>query len=97
MAFRIGQRVVCVDDSNCMDDPDAGVRASIVAGQIYTIAWAGEHTGSYCVRLVGIKRQNPHWPDWPFSALRFRPVQERKRETDISIFLKILSPMKVEA
>jgi hypothetical protein len=79
MNFRVGQKVVCVEDQDCAG---TGVRK----GEIYTVAekvavysaYWNTHTS---VRLAecGVIL---------FSIVRFRPVVERK--TDISVFTKIL-------
>jgi hypothetical protein len=97
MAFMVGQKVVCVDaeDSNTWGIPE------LIQGEIYTIAWVGSaeahifHPGIYnkdtaVVHLQEVRRQSPT----PFSARRFRPVVERKTETDIAIFKKMLIPAK---
>lgn len=98
--FRVGMKVVCVDDGVGPFMKEAGGiwDAPIKNKEIYTIRWCGEYTyvgprGSItapCVRLVGINRPDPLWgeEDRPFAASRFRPVVERK--TDISIFNQIL-------
>lgn len=89
--YRIGQKVICVDDDfsqyhyfgeqypqkNC----------------IYTVRnfSDGEH-----IRLVEIiNNQYPYndgFMEVSFRATRFRPIVERK--TDISIFTEMLRPMK---
>ena len=88
MAFRIGQRVVCVDATPYPWD-ETGVHP--VKGAIYTVA------ETYCIEgeAVHLNFLELWWEeseDWypGFSATRFRPVTEQKRETSISIFKEIL-------
>jgi hypothetical protein len=92
--FRVGQKVVCVDDTPY---PDGYNKLYPVKGSIYTIR--GFHTESH-IDDVGIYLEevvNPpiEWSDstaceWPFASYRFRPVVERS--TDISIFTEMLIP-----
>jgi hypothetical protein len=86
MTFRVGQKVVCVDDrSNLWTAP------WIKRGCIYEISGftAGTHDplglfpdNSSDILLVGIEKPGG------FAAERFRPIVERK--TDISVFTEIL-------
>lgn len=98
--FRVGQRVVCVDDG-------AGERyrwadgCELVAGQIYTIRAVGAcDIAPYGpgVKLLEKKnlivRRGVFYRDAHYRAARFRPVVERK--TDISIFKAMLNPKKHE-
>jgi hypothetical protein len=95
--FRIGQKVVCVDDGP-IDERYIGFKMEIARGEIYTVRWVGpsphpDYLGVPAVRLVGINRgfdHNTPCNDMPFSAHRFRPIVERK--TDISIFTRLLVP-----
>ena len=94
MTFFVGQKVVCIDDSNSHSDG----RRELCKDQVYTVAWCG----SFCslhypdayrgVRLHEIgPRICPHLAvDVPFSAHRFRPLTERKSQTNISFALDIL-------
>lgn len=92
--FRVGQKVVCIDDSQ--RDIIAGclLHPSVIKGRIYTIsgfcsAWTN---GDDAVTLFEI----PHYHAY---ADRFRALVEKK--TDISIFKEILAgnrqPEGVEA
>ena len=71
MAFRVGQKVVCVDASHA---PGSGRPTPVLE----------EQPG----RTIDGKWR----PDFGFRAARFRPVVERN--TDISIFTKMLNPSK---
>jgi hypothetical protein len=97
MTFRVGQKVVCVDDAGT----DETGRIELVRGTIYTVRWQGFHWSDYypeplyCVRLEEVWRKD-EWvgddnEDCPFRASRFRPLIE----TDISIFTAMLP--KVDA
>lgn len=98
MSFRVGQKVVCVDD-----DPHGDNGIFPTKGKIYTIAWSGQwrHPAygdtNPCVHLVEIKRpaSKQIFCVVPYLASRFRPVAERK--TDISIFKAMLKDTKAPA
>lgn len=82
MAFRVGQKVVCVDAkrTNNRDIAELEERA------VYTIRWTnGPH-----VRLMESTLRTVFGGDHPYGAHRFRPLVERK--TDISVFEKMLNP-----
>lgn len=88
MAFRVGQKVVCVDGS----PPACGHGPGVVKGRIYTVSAIGESSfGSPNFIDVEEVRGNCPWAQ-NFRASRFRPVAERK--TDISIFTTMLNPSK---
>jgi hypothetical protein len=82
MTFRVGQKVVCVDDEA---QPCNRGYTPVVKGDIYTIRDAFDWFGLDGIRLEEIK--NPH--DRGYQARRFRPVVERK--TDISFAHEILN------
>jgi len=93
MAFRIGQKVVCVNDTwrDTLIDCPGGVP---VKGGVYTVRGFCEHypeiTSIYLEEIV-----NPPFKylvgayEPSFLAWRFRPVVERK--TNISVFKEILN------
>jgi hypothetical protein len=100
MSFRIGQKVVCINDS----DTHTESIKELSKGQVYTVArcWlfvpsrllalAGEFTP---YKGVSLHEVGPRvWPitgeDIPFDVARFRPLIERKKETDIGFALDIL-------
>jgi hypothetical protein len=91
MAFRIGQRVVCIDAS-----PSARwteVR-DLVLNRVYKIAGFDDEcpSGAIGLHLVGVPMRTH--PDWRrpigWRVDRFRPVVERK--TDISALQALLAP-----
>lgn len=95
MTFRIGQKVVCVDDA---DFWSRSLVARPVKGAVYTVRdfTRGIDANGLCgegVLLVGVNNPlgfggNEHG----FKFARFRPIVERK--TDISIFTAMLTPNK---
>ncbi|NTG85891.1 CAP-Gly domain protein [Agrobacterium rhizogenes] len=91
-SFRIGERVVCVDDQFKHVSIDQGIRA----GQEYTVRWAGDYRhyidgDFYGIKLMEIDRGNDDGPegysaaDMPFRASRFRPLVEGKTKTTTKI------------
>jgi hypothetical protein len=84
--FRIGQKVVCVDDG-----PSAfgGEPTNVKKGCVYTISYFGLDADWPCVLLAELNP--PGFKAW-YNAQRFRPVVERK--TDISIFTAMLNPSR---
>lgn len=99
--FRVGQKVVCIDDA-CLPGYKWGEGKPEV-GKVYTVREIGLISfidGSPCIRLEELYRPNARahgvkHPDMPYMARRFRPAIERK--TDISIFTKMLTKQTVKA
>jgi hypothetical protein len=96
MAFRVGQKVVCVNAGDIDGVPQANgfwdEGEEIVEGQVYTIHSTFLHAcGERLVRLVEVRRTpfsiSCHGHDG-YAAERFRPVVDRK--TDISFAHEIL-------
>lgn len=105
MAFRVGQKVVCVDDDprsyRAPDDPAPIGLIQVERGSTYIIRWAGPAAlwrakynwhgpSSYCVRVEGIFRGGTNGNDTPFDAGRFRPLVEKKTETGMAVLQEIL-------
>jgi hypothetical protein len=98
MNFRVGQKVVCVDDAPTRRPGrfTGGNHGLLTKGEVYTIreidCRAIHLHNSATVRLTEITLpvKNTWVGLWEegFSPYRFRPAVERK--TDISIFTKIL-------
>ncbi len=91
--FRIGQKVVCVDDTEHHPSTmiPGGKRHSLVKGQIYTVTKTGiEHPldliGIPCIALA--KMPSPYG----YRQTRFRPLVEKT--TDISVFKALLNPIQ---
>lgn len=96
--FRVGQKVVCVDDGG---PGQWAPESRLTVGGVYTIKELGRAVADAPgVRLfervlssqpgrVGSFSKKP-FSDNFYMASRFRPVVERK--TDISIFTKMLTP-----
>lgn len=83
--FRVGQKVVCVDDG-------LGILGNIpvnglpIVGEIYTISNIGTtQYGGLGVNVIECEHDQP--AGW--RASRFRPIVERK--TDIAIFTEMLN------
>jgi hypothetical protein len=90
MNFRVGQRVVCVDDAN-FTHKDNG--ATIHKGQVYVVRGLAREENGPGLYLEGVfqraRRGGPFdGEELAWKANRFRPVVERK--TDISTFTQIL-------
>lgn len=89
--FRLGQKVVCVDDSKNSAGDESGLRK----GSIYTIkAIFPFRTADedYGVELYETAAPNSPYHLQAFRASRFRPVVDGK--TDISIFRDMLRPAR---
>lgn len=83
--FRIGQKVVCVDNSGC-------AAKVLTKGEIYLVLGPSELPSNTAMQF-NCAPLNP-WPgnrDWYIS--RFRPIVERK--TDISIFTEMLKTQEL--
>lgn len=94
MAFHVGQRVVCVNDSHNAGKVPGDVylesRLLIAKGQVYTIKSIANYAwckGGICLELLEVPGRGRG--DFGYAAIRFRPVVERK--TDISIFQAMLN------
>lgn len=94
--FRVGQKVVCVEDKPMLVDIfpyRAAVGVNLIKGNVYTIRGVVfDLKGTLCVYLVEARSPLPplsNGMERPYFATRFRPLVERK--TDISIFKKMLN------
>lgn len=103
--FTPGEEVVCIDDSptNIFGDCD------LVKGKRYIVEWIGmfqhfNYPEILCVSLVGLSRSIPavfrdipgiadEYPNSPFRATRFAPIQ--KKTTNISALESLLVPTKI--
>ena len=85
MTFRNGQRVVCVDANPSRWGDESG----LVEGTIYTISGFadGEHGPGVLITEVPLPDEGEYYC---FRSSRFRPVQERKKQTRIDVFTKLL-------
>jgi hypothetical protein len=83
MNFRVGQKVVCVDDCNGRPGTDLGLGYDngLRNGSVYTVTKLWTNGGDAYCALAEIEKDGWH-------AGRFRPAVERK--TGISVFTKIL-------
>jgi hypothetical protein len=86
--FYVGQKVVCIDNSTW-----AFWCERPLVGPIYTISASWRHSsGEELVDLVELPCRDHFLVAFGFVGARFRPIVERK--TDISIFKKMLTPVK---
>lgn len=99
MNFRVGQKVVCVEDQYPSSWKYWNEFNKPVKGVVYTVRTAGVwlfHAGpAFSLRLVEIINPESEWTDgdvseMAFNAMRFRPVVSRK--TDISALTRLLAP-----
>jgi hypothetical protein len=102
MTFRVGQKVVCVEDGPTFQPGKMWSMLSsypVIHG-VYTIRDVLLAFSCQYVRLVEVSNPRDNWipigyAEPCFWHALFRPVVERK--TDISIFTAMLKPSKVQA
>mgnify|MGYP003496429940 CR=1 FL=1 len=90
--FKVGQKVVCVDDSQtpgCVWKADKPRK-----GSVYSVTEVGIHPLYGHLQLGFSEIKNSPLKYGRYAARRFRPVVERK--TDISIFTAMLNPAKAK-
>lgn len=100
MTFRVGQKVVCIEDN--FQNPSYGVPQTLPKkGDVYTIRCVEIGTcGDYGEEQLGLRFCELIFPptscghEFSFAARCFRPIVERK--TSIEIFQRMLKPSKVE-
>jgi hypothetical protein len=101
MAFRVGQKVVCVDDVECswFDFGEDTRPNHPKKGGVYTVRWSGPFTFDVGVRagvyLVEIENPKFLWDvgefcEAAFGADRFRPVVEQSTNAGMAILREIL-------
>lgn len=99
MTFRVGQKVVCVEDDFAERNKLCRIPTHYPkTGQVYTIRSFVSARGRVFVRLIEIINQPEKLlgnVEPAFWVERFRPVVETK--TDISIFTSMLKPSRVDA
>jgi len=98
MAFRAGQKVVCVHagDRGGLSPGRWDDGEEVIEGDIYTIhsIFQHPHRDETLVRLYEVRRTAQSQEDWGhdgYAAERFRPIVARK--TDISALKAILVPV----
>lgn len=80
MSFRVGQEVVCVDDS---PHPEGFGSSALKRGNTYTVTYTYTNSDGPGVHVAEAKH-HPHFAG--YRATRFRPIVK----TDISIFQSML-------
>jgi hypothetical protein len=93
MAFRVGQKVVCVDASPA--EHGFVCFKWIVRGRVYTVRSLTPYDGLLLEEVIDHTRPHLNGRERGFKSQRFRPIVERK--TDISIFKAMLNPQGVDA
>jgi hypothetical protein len=87
--FKIGQKVVCVDDAPMRNDCGDVMPLRLIHGSIYTIR--SIHTepaiSSYGVRLEELLNPSIVWADgsekeWSYQSERFRPLVSNLQNTE---------------
>ncbi|CAN5330150.1 hypothetical protein BH10PSE10_BH10PSE10_03870 [soil metagenome] len=89
--FRLGQKVVCVDDSKNSAGNESGLRE----GSVYTVKAVLPFQATdddYGVELYEMAAPHSPYHLHAFRASRFRPVIEG--QADISIFRDMLEPSR---
>lgn len=86
MAFRVGQEVVCIDDSA----PACGFGETPKKGETYVISRIGDSSlGS--PNFIDVDGVKPNHPDYPgFRSSRFRPIIKKSTDTGMAILREIL-------
>jgi hypothetical protein len=86
--LKVGQKVVCIDDSPMRNDCGDVLPLRLVQGAIYTVRsiHTEPHIEGYGVRLSELKNPSIVWRDgdeceWSYQSERFRPVVDIERET----------------
>lgn len=105
MSFRIGQKVVCVDDRLRMHGVwqflgvtlrDYGLLDhNLNKGDVYTVTKVSvlsDTEGKEFVSVLVAEAKHFKFPNVGFPSWQFRPIAERK--TDIAIFTRMLTPNK---
>jgi hypothetical protein len=82
MAFRVGQKVVCVEAGDFFRYP--GDPTGLELNSVYTVAYTFQMLGENLVNVAEIRKG-------AFNAVRFRPA------TDIGVFYEILKRESVDA
>lgn len=99
MAFRVGQKVVCVDDDpknhgNWTAPTDLETLHGLTRGHVYTVQKIGSYRGAACVWIAEIQRPTPdtckQFGEAGFSSRRFRPVVEKSTDSGMAILREIL-------
>lgn len=97
MAFRVGQKVVCVDDAPPRFCDKLHMPNWLTKGAQYTIRKSCPEFGVHLFEVVNPiadffeKRGEGHW-----DPARFRPLIEKKTETGMAILQEILDRESIE-
>ena len=85
--FRVGQKVVCIDDSPVRPDCITSMPLKLTYGKLYTVRsiQTEPELPGYGVRLEELLNPSMIWSDgtekeWSYNYTRFQPAQEAKAE-----------------
>lgn len=85
--FKLGQKVVCIDDAPMRNNCGDVLPLRLIKGQIYTVraVHTEPHIQGYGVRLVELLNPSVVWSDgteyeWSYQSERFRPVVDTETE-----------------
>lgn len=99
-SFRVGQKVVCVDDKPLGFSRGFHPSEAVKVGTVYTVRRIFiDDEGDVILQLDEVERSDIAKRQWRtdelgYAAFRFRPIVERK--TSISIFKAMLNPSRVK-
>lgn len=80
--FKVGQKVVCIDDAPMRNDCGDVMPLRLVRGKVYTVRsiHTEPHIEGYGVRLEELLNPSIVWADgereWSYQSERFRPIAE---------------------
>lgn len=77
--MKVGDKVVCVDDSPCRCSCHKGEPCSLILNHVYVVEGLTETDGVSGLLLYG-KRDDRHKFNFAYSANRFRLLDELKQE-----------------
>jgi hypothetical protein len=97
MAFHVGQKIVCINTKRLSDRET--IARFLSEGAIYTIRKVGECPYApyrkwgpvvWLEEIIVNGGNSERWPDFPFAALRFRPLVEKSTDAGMAILRDIL-------
>lgn len=87
--FKVGQKVVCVDDSPMRNDCGSCLPLRLVRSAVYTIRsiHTEPHIQGYGVRLEELLNPSIVWADseekeWSYQSERFQPAHDKMQEAE---------------
>lgn len=84
--FKIGQKVVCIDDAPMRNDCGTVMPLRLIRDKIYTVRsiHTEPHIAGYGVRLEELVNPSIVWADgdereWSYQSERFRPLEDQQQ------------------